>query len=149
MRSILLRGKEGEDGLGFGRADDFGQVGFGLEAHLFDAAEFQEQVAGGLVADAEYVGELGAEGAFTAFVLVEGDGKAVYLVLYLFQEVEEGVGGLESYHLGREAVEELGGVVAVVLGKSGNGDFEVQLVLDYLSRHFHLSLSAINHKQLG
>ena len=104
MRSILLRGKEGEDGFGFGGAYYFCEVGFGLEAHLFDAAEFQEQVAGGLITDAGDVGELGAEGAFRAFVAVEGDGKAVHLVLYLFQQVEERVGGLEPYHLWRKSI---------------------------------------------
>ena len=63
--------------------------------------------------------------------------------------MEEGVGGLEAYHLGREAVEEFGGVVAVVFGKACDGDFEVQLVLDYLSCHFHLSGTAIDNQQLG
>jgi hypothetical protein len=47
---------------------------------------------------------LGAEGAFRAFVAVEGDGKAVHLVLYLFQQVEERVGGFEPYHLWRKSI---------------------------------------------
>lgn len=144
-----LLGEVVDDGFGFGGADDAGEVGFGLQAHLFDAAELEQEVAGGLFADAGDVGELRAEGAFAALVLVKGDGEAVHLVLNLFEEMEEGVGGLHSHHGRREAEEEFGSVVAVVLGEAGNGDVEVQLVLDDLASHLHLSSSAIDDKQLG
>lgn len=39
---LLLRGEVGDDGFGFGGADDFGEVAFGLEFDFFYAAEFQE-----------------------------------------------------------------------------------------------------------
>ena len=81
--------------LRFGRADSVGEVGEGLDLDLFDGAEAEKEVAGGLGADAGDVGEGGAEGAFGAFVAVEGDGKAVNLVLYLFEEVDKRVGRFE------------------------------------------------------
>ena len=89
--------------LGFGRTDGGGEVVEGLELDLFHGTETQEQLVGGFLTDAGDVGEGGAEGAFGAFVAVEGDGEAVHLVLDLLQEVEEGVGGFETYnfYLGR------------------------------------------------
>lgn len=145
----MLRGEVGDDGFGLGGTHHLGQVGFGLEFYFFDAAELEQEVAGGFLADAGDVGELGAEGAFAAFVLVERDGKAVNLILYLFEQVEERVGGFEPHHLGREAIEQFGGVVAVVLGQSGDGYFEVELVLYDLSCHLHLSPATVDYQQLG
>ena len=60
---VLLRGEECCDGAGFGWSYHFGEVGLGLQAHLFQAAEVEQEVSGGLLADAGDVGEGGAEGA--------------------------------------------------------------------------------------
>ena len=63
--------------------------------------------------------------------------------------MEEGVGGFEAYYLWGKSVEEFGGVVAVVFGQTGNGYFEVQLVLDDLPGYFHLSTATVDNEELG
>ena len=92
----------------FGGSDGIGEVGEGLELYLLDGAEAEKQVACAFGSDAGDVGEGGAEGAFGAFVAMEGYGETVYLVLNLFEEVEEGVGGFElndvDFRSGRTSV---------------------------------------------
>ena len=88
-KPLLFLGKVFEDEFCFGRADGFGEVVEGLQAHLFDRAETQQQVAGSLFANAGDVGQLGLEGSFAALVAMEADGETVHLVLYLFKEVEQ------------------------------------------------------------
>ena len=83
---------------GFCRAYGICQVGEGLYLYLFDATKTQQQIVGGLGPDAGYFGERGTKCAFRTLVFVEGDGETVHLVLYLFQQVEDSVGGLELNH---------------------------------------------------
>lgn len=101
----LFLGEEGDDKFGFGGSYDFGEVGLGLQFDFFEAAEFEQEVAGGFFPDTRNVGKLGAEGAFAALVFMEGDGEAVDLVLDLFEEMKKWVGRFESYNLGRKSIE--------------------------------------------
>ena len=65
--------------------------------YLLDAAEAKQQLVGCFLSDAGDVGQRGAEGALRALLLVVGDGETMHLVLYLFQKVEQLVGGFESH----------------------------------------------------
>ena len=106
---------------------------------------------GGLLADAGDVGERGAEGAAAALVLVEGDGKAVHLVLYLLEQVEQLVGGLQLHHgclaVGVEA-QQLVGAVVLVLGEAGDGQVDAEAVYHLLG-HVHLAFAAVDQQQVG
>lgn len=83
------------NGVGFTRTDGIDEVGECLKLYLFDRAETEEQVAGGLGTYTGNVGEGGAEGTLGAFVAVVCDGEAMYFVLYLLEKMEERIGGLE------------------------------------------------------
>ena len=57
-----------------------------------------------LLADAGDVGQRSTEGSLGTFVAVVGNGEAVDFVLYLFQQVEEWIGGLklDDFDLGSD-----------------------------------------------
>ena len=79
----------------------------------------------GLRSDAFYVVKHAVERMLGAFVTVESDGKAVYLVLYLCEHMEEFAVGLQSDDLWRKALEKFVGAMAVVFGQSCDRNIEV------------------------
>ena len=77
-------------------ADDgleFGERGL---LDFFDAAQAGEEEGFGLLADALDEVEFGGYLALGTLLAVEGDGKAVHLVLHTREEVEEGAVGLDG-----------------------------------------------------
>ena len=87
--------------------------------------------------------------AFASFFPMEGDGKAVHLILDIFQQMEKGSALLDAERLRRKTKQYFRRAVAVVLGKSHNGNLQVQLVFYHLPYHFHLSFSSIRQNEVG
>ena len=84
-----------------------------------------------------------------ALVAVEGDGKAVHLVLNLCEQTEQGTVYLHADGGRRKAVEQFVRAVLVVFGQSGNRDIQMQPVLDHLAHGLHLSLATVGNDQIG
>ena len=80
---------------------------------------------------------------------MEGDGKAVHLVLYAFEQMEECALLLQPDAHRGEAEEELGCAVAVVLGQAGNGDVQPQRVFHHFADDLHLSLATVGNDEVG
>jgi len=117
--------------------------------YTFYTLEMGKQDLFGLRTDALDVVELRLQGVFRALVTVERDGETVYLVLQSGEHMKQFAVGLQLDAAGWKTIEQLVGAMAVVLGQSGNGDIKVQLVLDDLADHLHLSLSAIGYDEVG
>ena len=77
--------------------------------------------------------EGGSNLAFAAFVAVEGDGKTVYLVLDIFQQVKEGSVLLDADIYRRKAEQDFRSTVAVVLCQTCDGNVQSEFVFDDLS----------------
>ena len=91
----------------------------------FHALELLEQGGFCLLANAFYFVQCRCNLPFAALVAVEGDGKTVYLILYLRQQAEEGGILFQPDGLGWKAVEQFRSAVLAVFGKAGNGDIQL------------------------
>ena len=87
--------------------------------------------------------------ALGAFVSMEGDGETMYFILYLRQDLEQFAFDVQADGLRGKPVEEFVGTVAVVFGKAGDGDVQVELVLDDRSYDLHLPFSAVGDDEVG
>ena len=117
-------------------------------ADTLHAFELLEQRTFCLFSDAFYLVQCRGYLPFAAFVAVEGDGKAVYFILNLRQQPEEGGVLFQSDGLGREAVQQLGSAVFAILGKSGDGDVQTKFV-HHLFYGAHLPFPAVGDKKVG
>lgn len=115
----------GVDDAGLGGTDGGGEVVKAGGGDGLHAAEGREKLVLRLWANALDVVEARSKLALAALVSVEGDGKAVYLRLNLFEETEgRAVMTYGDFVQGVRAEEEPCGAVAVVLHQPGHGDGE-------------------------
>ena len=80
---------------------------------------------------------------------MEGDGKAVYLVLYLCKETEHLALYLHADRNRGEAEKQFGSAVFPVLRQPGYRYIQMEFVLYDFAYYFHLSLSTVGKDQVG
>ena len=149
MRRIFLLLEMLVNYLRFGWSDDFRKTFQRGLLNAFDGFQFQEQFLCCLLSHPFNIRQFRVHKSLLELLPVEGDGKAMHLILDMRQQAEHLRIGFQSHHTGREAIQKFIGAVTVILCQTRNGDVDVQLVLNYLPHHFHLPLASVGDDKVG